>query len=264
MGSKSSAGEGGRLSCGLSLISTCQLAQSRGQFIWITMQSILRDAPKRHHSMLYSFRKYTPIITAQVVLESSQLKALAPGCRRLELARKPASELRSSAQEHVQGTLELSLETPWTAAAVVDGALSSPASIGSLANPARRAEGGALGNVEAASKSQGEKRDQAVDVEKSGETGDKLFEGVTANAASDQAYWEGVSWAQDHAGEFFGAESLGTFEVASNTRDKIGQEDNRVAESEDLLICVKGATGLTEVSVSLRAAHLARSEKAIR
>lgn len=211
-----------------------------------------------------------------MVLEANQLEAAAPGIRRLELSRKPASELRPSVQKLVQGMLEFSLETPRTAAAAAaaadDDVAPSATVTANTSTPLaykthgrnRLCDGVRGGTVNAGSPPGGhsaaatkfwhKNKEANIHPEKDHEVEQAsrvIEEDIVEHETGE---WEGVVWDEDDMSEVDSlgtvSASLGIVEAASKHR-KTSRADPTVPEPQDLLICVKGAVGIREVIIYL-------------
>lgn len=196
----------------------------------------------------------TTPLPLQVTIEASQIGFFTPGFRGLALTRKPASELRPSAQKFVQGTLELSLSTPPTAATAFAGA-------GSSANPVRGAKDAT--GIDGRDVEEGPHGTSRTTIQQQVEqlhesTKEKLPRASVSNVESDEGEWEGLTWSEDVSGDTGEPGTLGTVEVASKAEDGIGKGAFGVHEPEDLLISLRGAIDLRKVSVLIALQRIMR------
>lgn len=208
-----------------------------------------------------------------MILEADQLEAPAPGTRGIVLSKKPVAELKLSKQQLVQGMIEFSLETP-RATAAAEAAAEEAAASGADA-------GGDGTQIDRGKRDRSKKltagRVQPSKGGVSSPSGARAASSAIATAVAStqktdvgqgtEAEWEGVTWDEGDVPEAeslgsvsasltgagsasvgtAGSITVGTVELASNHEDS--------TEPQDVLICVKGVTGLREVTKTRRCVH---------
>lgn len=187
----------------------------------------------------------------QVAIEAGEVESSTPGFRSLALTRKPAAELRPSAQKFVQGMLEFSLSTISIATMALTGAdCSARGTVSSVFLARNTMDSAKIDGRDVEDphvNSRVAKHQQTEPVHEL--TEEKRPWASERNVGSAEGQWEGLSWPEDVSDDIGEPDSLGTVEVASKTEDGLGQAASRIHEPEDLLISLRGVVDLRKVSV---------------